>query len=127
MGILRQPSEDTDNLYPGLTVCDDRVTGSINAGRTRLPLWAFIGTVVEESWVEANKNFEVESTGLSKRDLSDFLYNLLEMRGEFGRLLLLMAEAYRVGADEWHDDPVLCRRMQEQLQQCLKALEDNTQ
>lgn len=66
MGILRQPAEDTDDLYPGLTVCDNRVTGSINAGRTRLPLWTFIGTVVEESWVEANKNFEVESTGLSK-------------------------------------------------------------
>ena len=125
MNILRQPPEDTDDIYPGLTVCDNRVTGSINAGRTRLPLWAFVGTVVRESWDEADESFEIESvTGLTSRDLSEFLYNLLQMRGEFGRLVLLMAEVYRTGADDWYEDAALRERMQAQLRRCLEALRD---
>jgi len=127
MSIRSTLSEGTDEIYPGLTVCDGRVSGSIIAGLTRLPLWAFIGTVVEESWAEANESYEVESTGLTKRELSDFLYNLLEMRGEFGRLILLMAEAYRVGTDYWYEEPSLRERMQQQLQRCLETLQNEGQ
>jgi hypothetical protein len=131
--ILRQPAEETVDLYPGLCVCDDRVSGSITVARSRLPLWAFISIVIEDGWEEAVSeengwSYMEEDYKWTNRKMSDFLYYLSESRGEFARLLLLMAEVERVGRESnalrWYEEEGLRRRMKEQLQRCLEALQD---
>ena len=68
--ILRRPPEDSTDLYPGLSVCDDRVTGSINVRQTRLPLWAFIGTAITDGWESAEDGWEIQETGLTSQEIS---------------------------------------------------------
>lgn len=57
-GVLdRWPGEESVGLYPGLVVSDGdhrRQAASITVGRTRLPVWAFIGQVVEAGWGAAD-------------------------------------------------------------------------
>ena len=58
---------------------------------------------------------------------SDFLYHLMQPRGEFGRLVLLLAEMNRRSeADEatWLLNAESREQMKAQLQRCLNALED---
>ncbi len=97
LGLWREPAEETLGLYPNLVVHDGRVTGSITIGRSRLPIWCIIGELVRgDGWdgVELGWSPE-EHYGFTASDMSNFLYNLLEARGEFGRLLLVIADAER--------------------------------
>ena len=130
---LRQPAEETENLYAGLCVCDDRVSGSITVGPSRLPLWAFVGTIVMENWEavadEEDGDFpQVERDyGWTRQMMSDFLYYALQSRGEFGRLVLLLAEMNRRSEADgaaWLLDADNRQQMKAQLQKCLDALED---
>ena len=77
--------------YPGLIVHDDRVTGSITVGHSRLPIWAFVSTMVEAGFAEAKKLWDV-SDYTNPSDLGIFLQNLMEQRKEFGRLLCVLAD-----------------------------------
>ena len=129
---LRQPAEETVDLYPGLSVCDDRVSGSITVAQSRLPLWAFIRYVVEDSWEDIVSGDEayypgLEAYGWTEEKMSDFLYYLMQCRGEFGRLLLLMAEVNRLSEEKhrfWMEQDGLPQRMKEQLQRCLATVQD---
>ena len=129
---LRQPAEETEDLYEGLCVCDDRVSGSITVGPTRLPLWAFVGTIITENWEavagEDGEFPQVEKDyGWTQQMMSDFLYHLMQPRGEFGRLVLLLAEMNRrTEADKspWLLDADNRQQMKAQLQKCLDALEE---
>jgi hypothetical protein len=91
-GPWRRPAEETLDLFPGLVVHDGRQSGSITFGRTRLPIWAvplsFDG--MEDYAVDAEEAAVFEYNG------QRFLNNLLELRGEFGRLLLVLANAERL-------------------------------
>lgn len=91
----REPDAETED-YPGLWVHDGRVTGSITAGQTRLPLWAIIGTAILNGWDEVEDGWEPTCTA---EELADFLHDLLQARGEFARLLLALANAERVEAE----------------------------
>ena len=131
--ILREPSEESVNLYPGLVVDDARVSGAITVGSSRLPLSAFIGTLIEEGWQEVTAEDgwpQVEQYGWTQKQMSDFLYNVLQARGEFGRLLLVLAEAHRVAEErdkpQWWQHEDLRRNIRGQLQQCLVLLSDGT-
>jgi len=127
---LPKPAEETLDLYPGLVVCDDRVSGSITAGQSRLPLWAFVGTVVADGWEtvvseEDGWPYMEEDYGWTQQKMSDFLYHLMQPRGEFGRLVLLLAEMNRMSEEAnapWLSDEEQRQRMREQLQRCLDAL-----
>lgn len=124
----RSPSEES-HIYPGLCLHDDRQTGSITAGCTRLPLWAFIGELVDGGYKAANYDYEVERCGLSQEALSEFLYCLMELRGDFGRLLLVMAEAERSERQNprgtsWWKTKKHRKAVREQLRRCLDILED---
>lgn len=128
--IWRDPSEESVDLYPGLVVWDDRAGDSIIAGRSRLPLWAFIHTVVRAGFDAAEDGWS-PSTYLEDDDLGLFLVNLLEARGEFGRLLLVLADAERAARDRgsfcfWWEEPDLSRRVVEQLERCLRSLEPDS-
>ena len=129
---LRQPAEETEGLYEGLCVCDNRVSGSITVGPSRLPLWAFVGTIVTDGWEtvvseEDGWPYMEESYGWTQQMTSDFLYYAMQSRGEFGRLTLLMAEMNRRSeANEaaWLLDADNRQQMKAQLQKCLDALEE---
>ena len=130
---LRRPAEETEDLYAGLCVCDDRVSGSITVGPSRLPLWAFVATIVMNNWEavadEEDGDFpQVEKNyGWTQQMMADFLYYAMQSRGEFGRLTLLMAEMNRRSeADQapWLLDADNRQQMKAQLQKCLDALEE---
>jgi hypothetical protein len=147
----REPREESDQIYPGLSVNDGRVSGSIVIGHSRLPLWAIITEAIQNGWDSVEEGYEPSDYGYGARDLSGFLYWLLEARGELGRLLLAIANAERVSAERderqseehfaavhpgesvcecmlprppwWWDDPDLYGPVAGQLRRCLTALE----
>lgn len=121
----RDPYEESYDLYPGLVVHDSRVTGSITAGRSRLPLWAFAGAASIHGWGEAEE-YRPEDHGWTAQQHAEFIHNLLETRGEFGRLLLVLANAerhvYQGPQRPWWEDEELRRSVIDQLRRCLTAL-----
>lgn len=121
--IWRNPPEETLGLYPGLVVADDRVSGSITLGQTRLPLWAIPVAFLE--WEEYADGEE----GVTQTQAADFVHDLLELRGEFGRLLLVLANGERLERrsgpyDPWWERPRARQRVVAQLKRCLSALEE---
>ena len=126
--VWRRPAVQT-NGFPKLMVHDHVVTGSINIKDTRLSLWAIIGSAICEGWDMVEKGWSpTERYGYTKEDLAHFLYYLLEQRGEFGRLLLLLAKAEHSEKDFdcWWDSPYYRERVRQQLQNCLDILNDST-
>lgn len=101
--VWRTPAAETEN-YPGLVVNDGRVTGSITAGRSRLPLWAFISPVVHAGWDVAADGWDADQH-TDPDTIGRFLYDLLEHRGEFARLLTTLADIERL-ANEREDAAV---------------------
>lgn len=126
--IWREPAEESDDLYPGLTVNDGRVSGSILVGHTRLPLWAFVSYAVTSGWGQADSSYDIQKAGLTSDQFGEFLWALLEQRGEFGRLLLILADVERrdsIGdelGDPWWRDDIQKARVVDQLQRCIDAL-----
>lgn len=97
MAIWRDPDEESVDLYPGLVVDDGRVSGSVTIGRSRLPLWAILATALKDGWDEVEADYEpTKDYGFTEDNLVAFLCDLLEARGEFGRLLLVLANAERL-------------------------------
>lgn len=123
----RSPGEES-HLYPGLCLCDDRVTGSITVGCSRLPLWAIVSTSILEGWDSVEHGWSpTEHYGFTADDLAGFLYDLLEVRGEYGRLLLVLADAERCERGQgarraWWQTKRHRKRVRAQLQRCLDAL-----
>lgn len=125
IGVWRQPPAQT-NGFPKLMVNDDVVTGSINVRNTRLPLWAIISTAIAQGWDQVENAWSpAERYGYTKEDLSHFLYCLLEQRGEFGRLLLLLAKAEASDRGDfgcWWDSPHYRKKVMAQLKRCIGCL-----
>ena len=123
--IWRNPAEESHG-FPKLMVHDNCVSGSINIRNSRLPLWAIIITAIIEGWEAVEDNWpSVKDCGYTKEDLAHFLYCLLEQRGEFGRLILLLAklESREDGAwYPWWEKPSDRKRLIKQLQNCMDAL-----
>ena len=107
--------------FPKLMVDENVVTGSINVRNTRLPLWAIITTVICEGWEAVEGGWSPTARyDYTKEDLAHFLYCLLEQRGEFGRLLLLLAKVEAL--DCWWENTNGRRQVMKQLQNCLDTL-----
>lgn len=125
-GPWRDPDEESADLYPNLVVHDGRVAGSITVGRSRLSLWAFVGTAIRDGWDGVERGWEPGRYGFTADDMADFLHYLLEARGEFGRLLLVLAAAERSerAGQSWWKGKKHRKRVQRQLWRCLVALED---
>jgi hypothetical protein len=119
--IHRSPAEESVGLYPGLVVHDGRKTGAITVGRSRLPLWA-IGVDFPD-WDDYAEPYE-----LTRGEAVTFVHDLLELRGEFARLLLVLADAERcerTGAGRaWWLTKRHRKRVAAQLRRCLDTLED---
>lgn len=118
------PADDTFD-YPSLCVSDGRVSGSITDGASRLPLWAFVGTCVREGWDSSAENWPPHELDAEK--FAGFLYNLLEQRGEFGRLICVLADVERreppMGR-AWWEVKARRRRVKAALLSCVAALDE---
>lgn len=151
--IWREPGEETVDLYPGLVVHDGRQSGSITTGRSRLPMWAFAGVIPEHGWAEAQSGWDPEEYGWTAEKMGQFLSDLLEPRGEFARLLLMLANVEREDREReeaamdghgpvvrikvfdtdpedavelpppWWQTPELCDPLIGQLRRCIGVLE----
>ena len=108
--------------FPKLMVDDNVVSGSINVRGTRLPLWAIINTAICEGWGAVERGWSPgKRYNYTGEDLAHFLYCLLEQRGEFGRLLLLLAQVERI-RDPWWENASARHRVMGELQNCIDVL-----
>jgi hypothetical protein len=132
-------------------VHDGRQGGSITVGPSRLPVSALVQTAIHENWDEVEADWSPSRYDWTAETMTDFLYNLLSVRGEFSRLLLALADAERVQQERvdaafegrgpvviidpaapdgpqlpspWWDDPERSAVVVEQLRRCL-AVFDN--
>lgn len=100
-----------------------------------MPLWAFAPAVVDRGWKEADLDYGIVDTGLTRDAFAEFLYHLLELRGEFGRLLLVLANAARLDGERvsapvdmrhdirpWWEVPGERELVLAQLRRCVAAL-----
>lgn len=96
----RSPAVETVGLYPDLVVCDNRVAGAITIGQSRLPVSAILSTAISHDWAEVEAGWSpTEHYGFTESDLRAFLHDVLELRGDFARLILAFANAERVDED----------------------------
>lgn len=124
-------NQDTSQ-YPGLVVCDNRVSGSITAGASRLPLWG-LTCYLFESW-KTGINAEVHTThGWTEQAFKSFLHHILDHRGEFARLICTLADVERRdtarsegrNAVAWWVHPRSKQRVLEALRRCVYVLEND--
>jgi len=120
--VWREPAIESHG-FPKLMVADNVQSGSINIRGTRLPLWAIISTVIDEGWGYVERVCSpTKHYGYSEQDLAHFLHCLLNQRGEFGRLLLVLANAEHRNDEGWWEKPKHRAVVIRQLQRCLDAL-----
>lgn len=113
-------SAETED-YPNLVVCDNRVTGQITVSRSRLPLSTIAGLALHHCWDEVVTGWDyIESDyGFTEADLGGFLYDLLDVRHEWARLLCVIADYQRRSRPRRKDDD----RLRAALIDCLAALQ----
>lgn len=150
-GPWRTPAAET-NDYPNLWVHDGRVSGSITVGQSRLPLWAFSTEAILHGWDTVEASYEPTAHyGFTAGDFAGFVFHLLNVRGEFARLLLALADAERHEDDRtdavldatgeavvdvtpgregavvlppsWWEDPQLAAPVIDALRRCLDCLQ----
>lgn len=126
-GIWRDPPAETED-FPGLTVHDARVSGSINIRDSRLSLWAIVGTAVERGWYTVERQWEPSRYDYTATEMAEFLGCLLDQRGEFARLLCVLADAKRREAIRWSglawwEKKTTRRRVLKALRRCVEVLE----
>lgn len=122
--LWRKPAVESTDIYPGLVVQDDRVGGSITVRQSRLPLWVLVRPSINGGWSHVQEGWDVDAYDFTPQEFSEFLYNLLESRGEFARLLLELANANREELHWWHDK-TLVRTVLNQLEICREALAEH--
>jgi len=129
-GVWREPPEETSGLYPGLVVHDSRVSGSITFGPSRLPVWAVIGDLVQGGWPAVEGDYEPSRYSWDREQLAAFLYHLLDLRGEFARLILVLADAERAEESRgprgkpWWEVRTRREAVRRELRRCLATLDE---
>lgn len=131
--MWREPAVESADLYPGLVVHDGRVSGSITLGRSRLPIWAFTAYLVEGGWENVKHDWP-DTYGWERAEMAQLLGDVFELRGEFARLLLVLADAERcdrsrlLSGPSWWETKRHRKRVADQLKRCLAVLGyENTQ
>ncbi|MBC8142268.1 MAG: hypothetical protein H7Y38_12590 [Armatimonadetes bacterium] len=126
----RIPPEESVDLYPGLCVHDTRVGGSITVSQSRLPVWAIVGMAITGGWdkVVDSWNYIEAEYDWTDNDMANFLRDLTEPRGEFGRLLLVLADVERQASSSsadpaWYEQAQMRDRVREQMRRCIDTLD----
>lgn len=109
--------------YPGLFVHDGVSAGSIRM-EGAAAIWAMVADVFEFDWEFLSRNWG--TPGMTENDFRTFLYCLMNQRGEFGRLVCVLADVERrePSTRPWWQVQTQRRRMIAQLQRCLAALQE---
>lgn len=100
-GPWRIPNEESTDLYPGLVVHDGRVSGSITIDASRLPLWC-APFYLAEGWASFAAEYAYDDEpvgtvyGMDADGIAQFLCYLFDQRGEFARLILVLADVERI-------------------------------
>ena len=132
--VDRERSATETEDYPGLIVCDDRVSGSITFGRSRLPLWAIATHDLAKGWDEVEGDFQPSEFGWDGARFFDFVHHLFDARKEFGRLLCILADVERQDSDhsedpgapwDWQERDSARQRVLRQLRICTSILDPN--
>lgn len=151
-GPWRRPGYSGDDIYPPFACDDGMRAGGVNIGSTRQLVHDLTGAILMGGWDEAVDSYGEQAC--SSDDYGQFLHDLLDMRGEFGRLLLHLAAAVRLARERddakidahwaeahpnaamcdcmavdhlaWHEDPDVYRPVVEQLRRCLAVLGHDT-
>lgn len=125
-GVWREPSVESDDLFPGVVVCDDRVTGSLTFGPTRVPLWAPAAVFLDmDDYLPPNWFPDPRAAASAGESL---IGNLLQLRGEFARLLCVLADEERrehlprARRLAWWEKKRSRRRVLAQLKLCVDCL-----
>jgi hypothetical protein len=131
---LRTAAEDTEG-YPGFRVHDAMSGGSITFGRSRLAVWAVTADLVKYGWERGVAESYEPPTG--EAEFAELLHNVFQLRGEFGRLLLAMANAERRESRAWErwdrrrpipkawwTQPDVYGPVVEQMRRCLALFDD---
>lgn len=145
----QRPDYKGDDIYPPFGCWDKMRAGSVNIGGTRLLAHDILWSITKDGWTRAVNEFAPACTPDEYRR---FLHDLLDARGEFGRLLLTIAAAERAERDRdeaasdkhfatahadsdmcdcgripvsWWEDPGMRQPVIDQLRRCLAALEED--
>ena len=99
-------------------------------GQSRLPLWAFAGWDWDE--VVAAWDYIETEYGWTEAKQQELIRCLLEMRGEFARLLLVLVDAQRCEERRgywvaWWETKRHRARVANQLRRCLDVLTDQSE
>lgn len=86
---------------------------------------------MRSGWAKVQADREI--TEITEQQLADFLYFLLEHRGDFGRLLCVLADVERQRAEmdesgkyeivSWWHHPEMKARVRAALQRCVDSLD----
>jgi hypothetical protein len=132
--VGRFPEEESDDLYPGLSVYEQRQEGKITVADSQTPAVAPIRAAIEDRDQGALGFEEIESDStnygnVTRKEIADFVEHLLSAPNELGRLLLILADNERQfrqkeenSVDNWWNDSDLRQRCLKQLRRCLRLL-----
>jgi hypothetical protein len=107
--------------YPGLFVHDSISSGSIRL-EGAAAIWAITADVFEFDWEFLGRNWGKPK--MTEDEFRSFLHCLMQQRGEFGRLVLVLADVERRSTwnRAWWETKSQRNRMIKQLQRCIDAL-----
>jgi hypothetical protein len=92
-------------------------------------MWAVTGLALSSGWEAVEREYYPDEYtnqyhSFTEGSAGEFFHNLMQHRGEFGRLVLLLADVERCSTMRWdwtqtrkHTD-----RLADQLERCLKLL-----
>lgn len=151
-GPWQRPGYRGDDIYPPFACDDGMRAGGVNIGNTRQLVHDLLWSVVGGGWERAVSDYGEQCC--TADDYARFLHDLLDVRGEFGRLLLTFAAAEKAEADKdeaavskhfaevhpneevcdcetgvyrsWWEDPELSEPVVAQLRRCLDVLTDDS-
>ncbi len=116
--------------YPGLVVCEGHRRGSIRTKERGLELWCWAYDAIVNGFDSAEADYD---TGTTADEFARLVANLLNQRGEFGRLVCVLAdvERWEVDMEEDHDQFVAWwqdrgqrARVRAALLECVAALDE---
>lgn len=103
----------------------------LSIGASRLPLWCFIGWAIQDGFRTAADDYYSDGyyDTFDEKAAAEFLSCLFDQRGEFARLILLLADAERCERHSgkwWWETKRHRKRIADQLRRCLALVDPET-
>jgi hypothetical protein len=120
-------TEPTDGLFPGLSVWDARMAGAITLKDSRLPVYVLASMVMKygDDWERVTDSYDVPEW-YEWTDVRLLVTMMLNLRGEWAKLVLIMADGERRRSHNglpWWRKKRDRARVRAQLLRCLAMLD----